>query len=49
VRAVADPRRKGFVWEIFTMDHGQRSIERSSTAFKSMAEAYDDGPPLLAD
>ena len=47
VRAVDDPRRKGFVWEIFPMDHGQRSIERSSTAFKSMAEAYDDGAAAL--
>jgi hypothetical protein len=35
------------VWEIFPMDHGQRSIERSSTAFKSMAEAYDDGAAAL--
>ena len=47
VRAVDNPRRKGFVWEIFSMDYGQRSIERSPTAFKSMAEAHDDGTVAL--
>jgi hypothetical protein len=47
VRAVDDPRRKGFVWEIFPVARGQRSIERSSTTFKSMAEAYDDGAAAL--
>jgi hypothetical protein len=47
VRAVDDPRRKGFVWEIFPMGRGQRSIERSSAAFKSMAEAYDVGAAAL--
>jgi len=29
------------------MDHGRRSIERSPTAFKSMAEAHDDGTVAL--
>jgi hypothetical protein len=48
VRAVDDPRRKGFVWEIFPMARGLRSIERLSTAFKSMAEAYDVGAAALA-
>jgi hypothetical protein len=48
VRAMDDPRRKGFVWEIFPMARGQRSIARSSTAFKSMAEAYDVGAAALA-
>ena len=47
VRAVDDPRRKCFVWEIFPMGPSQRSIERSSTAFKSMAEAYNDGAAVL--
>jgi hypothetical protein len=47
VRAVDDPRRKGFVWEVFPRDHGQPLVERSSTAFKSMAEAYDDGAVAL--
>jgi hypothetical protein len=47
VRAVDDPRRKGYVWEILPMDHDRRSIERSSTVFKSMAEAYDDGAVAL--
>jgi hypothetical protein len=47
VRAVDDPRRKGYVWEILPMDHGRRSIERSSTVFKSMAEAYGDGSVAL--
>jgi hypothetical protein len=41
VRAVDGPTRKGYMWEIFPMDYGQRLIERSSTSFKSMAEAYD--------
>jgi hypothetical protein len=47
VRAVDDPRRKGFVWEIFPMGPGERSIERSPTTFKAMAEAYDDGAVAL--
>jgi hypothetical protein len=47
VRAVDDPRRKGYVWEILQTDCGRRSIERSSTVFKSMAEAYDDGAVVL--
>jgi hypothetical protein len=47
VRAVDDPRRKGFVWEVFPLDHRQPSVERSLTAFKSMAEAYDDGAVAL--
>jgi hypothetical protein len=47
VRAVDDPRRKGYVWEILQIDNGRRSIERSSTVFKSMAEAYDVGAVAL--
>ena len=47
VRAVDDRRLKGFVWEIFPLDHSQPSIDRSSTAFKSLAEAYDEGAVTL--
>jgi hypothetical protein len=47
VKAVDDPRRRGFVWEIFQVDYDQRSIERSSTVFKSMAEAHDVGTVAL--
>jgi hypothetical protein len=47
VRAVDDRRLKGFVWEIFPLDHNQPSIDRSSTAFKSLAEAYDEGAVTL--
>jgi hypothetical protein len=47
VRAVDDPRRKGYIWEILSMDHDRRSIERSPTVFKSMAEAYDVGAIAL--
>jgi hypothetical protein len=47
VRAVDDRRLKGFVWEIFPLDHGQPSIDRSSTAFRSLAEAYDEGAVTL--
>ena len=47
VKAVDVPRRKAFVWEIFPMGPGQRLIQRSSTTFKSMAEAYVDGAVAL--
>jgi hypothetical protein len=47
VRAVDDPRRKEYMWEILPMDNGRRSIERSSTVFKSMAEAHDVGAVAL--
>jgi hypothetical protein len=47
VRAVDDPRRKGYVWEILPVDNGRGSVERSSTVFKSMAEAYDLGAVAL--
>jgi hypothetical protein len=47
VRAVDGPKRKGYMWEIFPMDYGRPSIERSSTRFKSMAEAYDVGAVAL--
>ena len=47
VRAVDDPRRKGYVWEILQIDNSRRSIERSSTVFKSMAEAYVGGAAAL--
>ena len=47
VRAVDGHRRKGYVWEILPTDHNRRSIVRSSTVFKSMAEAYDVGAIAL--
>jgi hypothetical protein len=47
VKAVGDPRRKGYVWEILPIDNGRGSIERSATVFKSMAEAYDVGAVAL--
>jgi hypothetical protein len=47
VRAVDGPKRKGYMWEILSADHNRRSIVRSSTSFKSMAEAYDDGAVAL--
>jgi hypothetical protein len=47
VRALDDRRLKGFVWEIFPLDHSQPPIDQSSTAFKSLAEAYDEGAVTL--
>jgi hypothetical protein len=47
VKAVDDPRRKGYVWAIIPVEHYQRSIKQSATTFKSMAEACDEGAVAL--
>ena len=47
VKAVDDPRRRRFVWEILPVDHGRPPFKRSSTSYRSMAEAYEGGTVAL--